>query len=216
MQQAGGTRFSLKTLYKIARSEEKEARLYTDKVLALNSTSTDAKETATIMSSIMDSDGYTTVTRRGRSPTSSPPKPRLQSGSKTGNRKNLFDNSFLNTFLPTFATGPAKTHAPVDAVPAAIAQQPTSGGEGKMKEISARSTVISEVDKGGQIYKEPGQRGSSAKSLLALLSTGSSFQVDLDAYVNNPDSRQPSIKSSMRRSDVARHSRPLVLFLCFP
>jgi hypothetical protein len=79
----------------------------------------------------------------------------------------------------------------VDAVPAAIAQQPTTGGEGKMKEISARSTVISEVDKGGQIYEEPGQRGSFAKSLLVLLSTGSSFQVDLDAYVNDPDSRQP-------------------------
>ncbi len=105
-----------------------------------------------MMSSITDLDGYTTVTRRGRSPTSSPPKPRLQSGSKTGNRKNLFDDSFLNTFLPTFATSPAKTHAPVDAVPAAIAQQPTSEGEGKMKEISARSTMILEVDKGGQIY----------------------------------------------------------------
>jgi hypothetical protein len=108
-----------------------------------------------------------------------------------GNRKNLFNDSFLNTFLPTFATGPAKAHAPVDAVPAAIAQPPTSGGEGKMKEISARSIVILEVDKGGQIYKEPGQRGSSAKSLLVLSSTGSSFQVDLDAHVNDPDSCQP-------------------------
>ncbi len=169
-----------------------------------------------MMSSITDLDGYTTVTRRGRSQTSSPPKPRLQSGSKTGNRKNLFDDSFLNTFLPIFATGPAKTHAPVDAVPVTIAQQSTSGGEGKMKEISARSTVILEVGKGGQIYEEPGQCGSSAKSLLALSSTGSSFQVDLDAYVNNPDSRQPSKKSSMRGSDVAHHSRPLVLFHCFP
>ncbi len=140
------------------------------------------------MSSIIDSEGYTTVTHCGRSPTSPPPKPRLQSGSKTGNRKNLFDDSFLNTFLPTFVTGPAKTHAPVDSVPAAIAQQPTSWGEGKMKEISAQSTVISEVDKGGQIYEEPGQRGSSAKSLLALLSTSSSFQVDLNAY-------QPSKKA---------------------
>jgi hypothetical protein len=175
--------------------EEKEARLYMDKVLAHNSTSTDAKEMASMMSSITDSDSYTTVTRRGRSPTSSPPNPRLQSGSKTGNRKNLFDDSFLNTFLPTFATGPAKTHAPVDAVPAAIAQQPTSGGEGKMKEISARSTMILEVGKSGQIYEEPGQHGSSAKSLLALSSTGSSFQVDLDAYVNNLDSCQPSKKA---------------------
>ncbi len=147
------------------------------------------------MSSITDLDGYITVTRHGRSPTSSLPKPRLQSRSKTGNRKNLFDDSFHNTFLPTFATSPAKTHAPVDAVPAAIAWQPISGGEGKMKEISARSTVISEVGKGGQIYEEPGQCGSSAKSLLALSSTGSSFQVDLDAYVNDPDSRQPSKKA---------------------
>jgi hypothetical protein len=99
VQQAGGTRFSLKTLYEIARLEEKEARLYTDKVLAHSSTSTKAKETATTMSSIMDLDGYTTVTRCGRSPTSSPPKPQLKSGSKTGNRKNLFNDSFLNTFL---------------------------------------------------------------------------------------------------------------------
>jgi hypothetical protein len=195
VQQAGGTRFSLKTLYKIARLEEKEARLYTDKVLAHNSTSTNAKEMATMMSSITDSDGYTTVTRCGRSPISSPPKPQLQSGSKMGNRKNLFGNSFLNTFLPTFAAGPARTHAPVDAVPTAIAQQPTSGGEGKMKEISTRSTVISEVDKGGQIYEEPGQRGSSAKGLLVLSSTSSSFQVDLDAYVNDPDSCQLSKKA---------------------
>jgi hypothetical protein len=204
VQQAGGTRFSLKTLYKIARLEEKEARLYTNKVLAHDSTSTNAKETARMMSSITDSDGYTTVTHHGRSPTSSPPKPRLQSGSKMGNRKNLFDDSFLNTFLLTFATGPAKTHAPMDAVPAAIAQQPTSGEEGKMKEISARSTVISEVGKGGQIYEEPGRRGSSAKRLLALSSTGSSFQVDLDAYVNDPDSRQPSNYARIR----CRSSRP--------
>jgi hypothetical protein len=55
--------------------------------------------------------------------------------------------------------------------------------------------VISEVDKGGQIYEEPGQCGSSAKNLLALLSTGFSFQVNLDAYVNDPDSRQPSKKA---------------------
>ncbi len=64
-----------------------------------------------------------------------------------------------------------------------------------MKEISARTTVISEVGKGCQIYEEPGHHGSSAKSLLALLSTGSSFQVDLDAYVNDLDSRQPSKKA---------------------
>ena len=137
VQQAGGTRFTLETLYEIARSEEKQARRHAENELANDSTSIDAKETATIMSSITDSDGYTTVNRHGRSPNASPPKPRLQSGSKTGNRKNLFDDSFLNTFLPTFATGPAKTHAPVDAVPVAIAQQPTSRGEGKMKEICA-------------------------------------------------------------------------------
>jgi hypothetical protein len=67
-------------------------------------------------------------------------------------------------------------HAPVDDVPAAIAQQPTSGGEGKMKEISARSTVISEVGKGGQIYEKPGQCGSSAKVCLRYRQQAPAFR----------------------------------------
>jgi hypothetical protein len=75
VQQAGGTRFTLETLYEIARSEEKQARCHAENELANDSTSIDAKEMATIMSSITDSDGYTTVNRHGRSPNASPPKP---------------------------------------------------------------------------------------------------------------------------------------------
>ncbi len=68
----------------------------------------------------------------------------------TGNRKNPFDDSFLNTFLPTVATGPSKIHAPADA----IAQQLSPGREGKTKEISALSTVITEFGEGAHTSVE--------------------------------------------------------------
>ncbi len=90
VQHAGGTRFSLKTLYDHARSEEKEARRLVDKEFAHNSTLANAKDAATMMSSITDSDGYTTISRRGRSPTTSPPRPHPQPEGKEGNRKNPF------------------------------------------------------------------------------------------------------------------------------
>jgi hypothetical protein len=76
VQHAGGTHFSLKMLYDLSRSEEKEARRLVDKEFAHDFTLTNAKDAATMMSSITDSDGYTTVSRRGGSPTTSPPRPR--------------------------------------------------------------------------------------------------------------------------------------------
>ncbi len=64
VQHARGTRFSLKTLYDLARSEEKEARCLVDKEFAHDSMLADAKDAAMTMSSITeDSDGYTTVSR---------------------------------------------------------------------------------------------------------------------------------------------------------
>jgi hypothetical protein len=74
VQHAGGTHFSIKCLYKLARSKEKEATRLFNKDPLPNSLSIDtkAKETATTMSSIMDSDGFTTVSCLGGSSTSSP------------------------------------------------------------------------------------------------------------------------------------------------
>jgi hypothetical protein len=82
VQQAGGTRFLLERLYEITHYEGKEARRLFNNDFASNSLSPAAKEdTATMMSSIMDSDGYTTVSHHGGSPTASPLKLRPQSRS---------------------------------------------------------------------------------------------------------------------------------------
>jgi hypothetical protein len=116
VQHAGGTCFSLKMLYDLAHLEKKEASHLVDKEFAHDSVLADAKDAATMMSSIMDSDGYTTISRHGGSPTTSPPRPRLQPKGKEGNRKNPFDDRFLTTFLPSFTNSPAKMHVPVDAV----------------------------------------------------------------------------------------------------
>jgi hypothetical protein len=94
VQQAGGTCFSLERLYKIARLEEKEARRAFNKAaLAPESLATVSKDSAMVMSSITDSDGYTTMSHRGGSSTS-PPKIRpqrrspLRSSENDGTRKN--------------------------------------------------------------------------------------------------------------------------------
>jgi hypothetical protein len=55
VQKAGGTCFLLKTLYKIARLEEKEARCLFAKEDSVTSAAT---KTATAMSSITDPDGF--------------------------------------------------------------------------------------------------------------------------------------------------------------
>ncbi len=68
VQYARGTRFSLKMLYDLARLEEKEARCLVDKEFAHISTLANAKDAATMMSSITDSNGYTTVSCHGGSP----------------------------------------------------------------------------------------------------------------------------------------------------
>jgi hypothetical protein len=72
VQQARGMRFSLERLYKIARSEEKEARRIFKKAPAPGSLATTPKDTTMVMSPVTDSDGYTTVSHRGGSSTSSP------------------------------------------------------------------------------------------------------------------------------------------------
>jgi hypothetical protein len=67
---AGGAAFSLEMLFKIARSEEKEAQ----RIYAMDgSVATASTDAPTIYSSITDANGFTAVSRRGGK-SSSPPK----------------------------------------------------------------------------------------------------------------------------------------------
>ncbi len=80
------------------------------------------------MSSVTDSDGYTTVSHCGGSITSSPklhPQSRLplRSSNGDGTRRNPFDDMFLTTFLPTSSDGPANRTAPPEVV-ATILKKP--------------------------------------------------------------------------------------------
>ena len=139
VQQAGGMHFSLKRLYKIVRLEEKEARRVFNKALAPGSLATIPNDTATIMSSVTDSDGYNTVSHRGKSITSSPelrPQSRspLHSSNGDGTKRNPCDDTFLMTFLPTSLYGPADRRTPPEVV-AAILKKPTPGITGMKTKI---------------------------------------------------------------------------------
>jgi hypothetical protein len=168
LQHAGGTRFFLKMLYDLARSEEKEARHLVDKEFAHNSALANAKDAAMTMSSITDSDGYTTVSCRGRSPTTSPPRPRPQPEGKEGNRKNPFDDRFLTTFLPSFASSPMKMQVSVNAVPDRIMGIAPSAMTKKNNVVGGTETAQAE-DLEKKTYEKPGQCRSSANYLSALL-----------------------------------------------
>ncbi len=75
---AGGTGFLLKTLFKVARLEEKEA----GQIFAMDRLVTAvATDTLTIYSSITDAEGFTVVSGRGRKSPSPPSKQRPQSRS---------------------------------------------------------------------------------------------------------------------------------------
>ena len=99
VQAAGGMGFSLESLFKVACSEEKEAR----RIFSMDGLDATAETDApTIYSSITDAEGFTVVSRRGGK-SSSPPKQRLQSRSPPqlrgeGARVNQFDKKFLNSF----------------------------------------------------------------------------------------------------------------------
>ncbi len=119
VEHAGGTRFSLECLYELARTKEKEATRIFDKEPLPDSLSIDtkAKETAMMMSSITELDGFTTVSRPSGSSTSSPFKlcPQSRSPTRQGNkgvsRRNPFDNKFLTTFLSILSRGITSKHA---------------------------------------------------------------------------------------------------------
>jgi hypothetical protein len=111
VQQAGGIRFLLERLYRIARSEEKEAcQLFTKEALMTATT-----DTATAMSSIMDTDGFTTVSCCGGGSSSSPPKQRPQSCSlprPSGDIKQI--NPFNDKFLTSAGGHVTGSALPVD------------------------------------------------------------------------------------------------------
>ncbi len=124
VQQAGGMRFSLECLYKIARLEENEARHVFNKATAPGSLATIPNDTAMVMRSDTGSDGYITMSHHGRSITSfHKPCPQsrlpLHSSNGDGTRRNPFDNTFLMTFLPT-SDGPANRTAPPEVVAAIL------------------------------------------------------------------------------------------------
>jgi hypothetical protein len=132
VQQAGGTRFSLKCLYEIARSEEKEAwRMFNKAAPAPESLATVLKDSATVMSSITDSDGYTTMSHCSGSSTSPPkicPQRRspLRSSENDGTRKNPFNDKFLTMFPTMFLDSSANRTAP-DEVVTIISKKSTPG-----------------------------------------------------------------------------------------
>jgi hypothetical protein len=137
--------------------EEKEARRLVDKEFAHDSALADAKDAATLMRSITDSDGYTTVSCRGGFPTTSPPRPCPQPEGKEGNRKNPFDDRFLTTFLPSFANSPTMMQVSVDAVPDRT-MGIAPGGMRKKNDVVGGTEMAQVEDLEKKTYEELGQR----------------------------------------------------------
>jgi hypothetical protein len=142
VQQAGGMHFSLERLYKIAYSEEKEARLLFNKETAHPTLTIAAPNPTTMMSSAKDSSWYTTVGRCGGIITSSPklhslsPSPPCTNGN--GMRRNPFNEMFLATFLPAFLNGSSGRCAPTDAVLVMSAKSSPSSSKQKRTLLISR------------------------------------------------------------------------------
>ncbi len=233
----GGTRISLEHLYKIARLKKKKARRLFDNNVASKSAA--PKDSATMMSSIMDSDGYTTVSHRGGSPTASPPKLQSQSRSplcqrfKSGTRRNPFVDKFLGTFHPMFANGSTNKNAPIGTELALLTKFPLSpenvepdvvvgtivttlvsdgvaDGERTYDELVTRASSWSNVGVdvrstvpalgangtgANEVTRKLGAKNVNNKSLSLSAVAPSRIELDLDAYVNDPDSCQPTKKA---------------------
>jgi hypothetical protein len=194
VQQAGGTHFLLEHLYKIARSEKKEARRLFNNDFASDSLSpATTMDTATMMSSIMDSNGYTTMSRHGGSPTASPPlklcpqsRSPLHQGFGSGTRRNPFDDKFLKTFPPMFVNDPANKNAPADrtafnVVVAAVTKKPSPDFAGMKTKLGDVTVLFAE---GKQTYEEPALRVSAADFFPALSAKELSYSAMADGPAN--------------------------------
>jgi hypothetical protein len=193
VQQAGGTRFLLERLYKITRSEEKEARRLFNNDFSSNSLSpTATKDTATMMSSIMDSNGYTTVSHHGGSPTASPLKlhPQRRSplcqGFESGTRRNPFNNKFLKTFPPMFVNDPANKNAPANrtasnVVVVTVTKKHSPGFAGMKTKLGDVMMLFAE---GKENYEEPASRVSAANFFPALSAKELSYSAMADGPAN--------------------------------
>ncbi len=180
VEHAGGTRFSLECLYKLARTKEKEATRIFNKEPLPNSLSIDtkAKETATTMSSIMDSDGFTTVSHPGGSSTSSPPKLHPQSRSPTrqgnegGSRRNPFDDKFLTTFLLILSRGITSKHTPtgIESDLKAYVNDPDSCQPTKKALCKDQSLLVTAAQSSSSSSASPAQISMYTKKRAALSS----------------------------------------------
>jgi hypothetical protein len=172
VQQARGVCFSLGRLYKIVCLEEKEARRVFNKAPAPGSLATIPNDTTMVMSSVTDSDGYTTMSNHGGSITFSPklcPQSRspLCSSNGDGTRRNHFDDTFFMTFLPTSLDNPADRTAPPEVV-AAILKKPTpriAGMKMKFGIVLTSSALFADWKK---TYEEPALHVSAAEIFPAL------------------------------------------------
>jgi hypothetical protein len=127
------------------------------------------KDSATVMSSITDSDGYTTVSHRGGSSTSPPkicPQCRspLHSIENDGTRKNPFNDKFLTTFPTTFLDGSADRTAP-DEVVAVIPKKSTPGFAGMEMKLSIVTALSAD---GKKTYEESASCVSAANFFPAF------------------------------------------------
>jgi hypothetical protein len=124
----------------------------------------------TVMSSNMDSDGYTTMSHRDGYPTSSPiSRPQCRSPSCPGNedgvRRNPFDDNFLTTFHLTFLHGLDDKNVPTDAVLANKSKKTNSGVGTTNSDVGITNSGVGTavmalfVNK-DKNYEEPAKRGS--------------------------------------------------------
>jgi hypothetical protein len=111
-----------------------------------------------MMSSITDSDRYTSVNCRSSSLTIPPPRPHSQSVGKKNTRKNPFDDRFLNTFLPTF-TNCSTVKVSVNESIMGI----DAGRKSKKNNAVTVCGAAQDENLGKTTYDGPGQRGRKAK-----------------------------------------------------
>ncbi len=196
MQQAGGSHFLLKRLYKIAHADEKVARQLFDKEALMTATA----DMAMAMSSITDADKFTTVSRCSVGSSSYPPKQRPQSCSPPHPGDDIkWINPFNDRFLTSFP--PLGGHAP--ALPGETGNLSDLDQQKRLEELmvlaSPCATLI--VGAGQDGHTKNTSQGNISKDLddakypslpSSLVCPFVGDQGDLDAHIGNPVLRKPT------------------------